>query len=937
MTKARHRAAATLLAYASSGGGNSRNGFVLAVGGETDGGAPLDTAEYFDPAAGIWKATANKLIRAHVGHSLTLLSSGDVMVAGGYSALNEPVTTVEIYDPLTDKWRVTNSLKTARFGHSATLLTNGKVLVAGGIGTGGAALTTAETFDAPSHTWTAEPNKMAAARAFHSASLLPNGSLFVAGGFASVQGAATARAEIYSPSAGQWTSAGSFGEARGFHTATIMANAYVLMVGGAPSLLLSSALSSVEIHDPAVGKWLTQASSPNTLRYDHTATLLTSGKVLIVGGRDASGALKSSEVYDPANDTWTPTADLNVARGDHTATLLRNGKVLVVGGSNSGGTLDTAEVYDPATSSWSQTANDMPNKRADHTATLLADGKVLAVGGWNTTGTNIIRGCDIYDPATNSWTTAGSLTTARRFHSATLLFDGRVLAVGGDTTAALKTSELFDPAANKWTQQTSQMHVGNFRHTATLLANGKVLIVSGLQGTSGSPANFSGSANLFDSANQQWSSATAPAGRDGHTATLLANGKALIVGGYTIQASGAANSSINNVDTAELYDPAKGASVPFSDTTKITFPRDAHTATLLPSGRVLVVGGRAQVTSSSGNPVEVLVDKVELYDVGLDAVPSVAPAIVTTNWNGSGNPLCATGIRFQGGGEAAGGNSTGSNANYPVVQLMRLDNEQIYFLTPDPNSTQCSFKGWTNNSYASLTVPATTLPGTNNNLLPGIALMTVFSNGIPSTRAVIQAPGAVTPGGNTPLANLSGRIYTIADSGLQVNVELRSSTGEVRNVVSGPNGEYIIEDLPTQTASTSTASLSPNQVTEDGPGVSITINGSGFASNSVVLFNGQPLATTFVNSTLLRANIPSQLMQNPGYASIVVQTPVAGAPASTTAPQPFQILASTAATRPGISGLSPSSAAAGSTPVPININGANLINGTTQVLWNGQS
>ena len=928
LTKARHRAAATLLAYASSGGGNSRNGFALAVGGESDGNSVLNTAEVFDPATGTWKTTSNNLLRGRLGHSVTLLSNGEVLVAGGVLS-NEPLTTAEIYDPATDKWRVTTSLKTARYGHSATLLTNGKVLVVGGISAGGSALTTSETFDVPSHTWAADSSKLAGARAFHSASLLPNGSLFVAGGFAGSQGQATARAELYS--SGQWTSAGSFGEARGFHTATILANAQVVMVGGAPSLPLSSALSSVEIHDPAVGKWLTQGASPNTPRYDHTATLLTNGKVLIAGGRDSTGALKSAEIYDPATDTWKPTADMNVARGDHTATLLRNGKVLVTGGSSSSGTLDTAEVYDPATSSWLLTTNIMPNKRADHTATLLADGKVLAVGGWNTSATNVIRGCDVYDPATNSWTTAGTLVTARRFHSATMLFDGRVLAAGGDTSAALKTSELYDPATNKWTQQTSQMHVGHFRHTATLLPNGKVLIVSGLQSTTGSPSSFSGSANLFDPANQQWTSATAPAGRDEHTATLLANGKVLIVGGYTIQASGAGSNSINNVDTTELYDPAKGSSVPFSDTTKITFPRDAHTATLLPSGKVLIVGGRAQVTDATGSPVEVLMSKVELYDVGLDAVPTVAPALNTTTWNGSGNPMCATGVRFQGGGEAAGGNSTGSNANYPVVQLMRLDNEQIYFLTPDPNSTQCTFKGWTNNSYASLTVPATTLPGTNNNLLPGIAMMTAFVNGIPSSRAIIQAPGAVKPGGSTPLANLSGRVYTIADTGLAVNVELRSSTGEVRNVISGPNGEYIIEDLPTQVADTDTTGVTPSQLTVGSPTQQVTINGIGFTANSLVFFNGQQSATTFVNATLLRANLPASLLQSPGNISVVVQTGN-----DTTAPEIIQVNSSSPS-RPNITGVSPSSVPAASTPTPITLTGTNLINGTTQLLWNGQS
>lgn len=927
LIKARHRAAATLLAYASSSS-NSRNGIALAIGGESDGNTVLNTAEFFDPAAGTWKATSNNLFRGRLGHSLTMLSNGEVLVAGGVLA-NEPLTTTEIYDPLNDKWRVTNSLKTARYGHSATLLTNGKVLVVGGIGAGGSALTTSETFDAPSHTWTADSSKLATARAFHSASLLPNGSLFVAGGFAGSQSQATAKAELYS--SGQWNSAGSFGEARGFHTATILANAQVLMVGGAPSLPLSSALSSVEIHDPAVGKWLTQGASPNTLRYDHTATLLTNGKVLIAGGRDSTGALKSAEIYDPATDIWKPTADMNIARGDHTATLLRNGKVLVTGGSSSSGTLDTAEVYDPSTSSWSLTANIMPNKRADHTATLLADGKVLAVGGWNTSATNVIRGCDIYDPATNSWTTAGTLVTARRFHTATMLFDGRVLAAGGDTSAALKTSELYDPATNRWTQQTSQMHVGHFRHTATLLPNGKVLVVSGLQSTTGAPSSFSGSANLFDPSNQQWTSATAPAGRDGHTATLLANGKVLIVGGYTIQASGAGTNTVNNVDTTELYDPAKGASVPFSDTTKITFPRDGHTATLLPSGKALIVGGRAQATDATGAPIEVLMDKVELYDVGLDAVPTVAPALNITNWNGSGNPMCATGVRFQGGGEAAGGNSTGSNANYPVVQLMRLDNEQTYFLTPDPNSAQCTFKGWTNNSYASLTIPATTLPGTTNNLLPGISMMTVFVNGIPSSRAVIQAPGAVKPGGSTPLANLAGRVYTIADTGLAVNVELRSSTGEVRNVISGPNGEYIIEDLPTQIADTDTTGVTPSQLAVGSPTQQITINGTGFTANSLVLLNGHPAATTFVSATVLRANLSAALLELPGNISVVVQT--AG---DTTAPEIIQVNSSSPS-RPNITGVSPSSVPAASTPIRITLTGTNLINGTTQLLWNGQS
>ena len=512
-----------------------------------------------------------------------------------------------------------------------------------------------------------------------------------------------------------------------------------------------------------------------------------------------------------------------------------------------------------------------------------------------------------------------------------------MLAVGGDSSGSLSTSELYDPATGRLTQQNSVMHVGHYRHTATLLPNGKVLIVSGLQSNSGLPTAYSGSANLFDPVGAgKWDSVTAPSGRDGHTATLLPNGKALIVGGYTIQSSGGAGSAINNVDVVELYDPGKGAAAPFNGTTNITFPRDGHTATLLPNGRVLIVGGRAQVTATNGSTVEVLVSQVELYDVGLDALPTVAPALTNVFGEGSGKVNCVSGIRFQGGGEAASGNSNSSNANYPVVQLMRLDNEQTYFLSPDANSNQCTFKGWSNNSYASLTVPATTQPGTNNNLLPGPAMMTVFSNGVPSSRAFIVAPGANVGGGVISLANVIGRIHTVADSGLQVNVELRSSTGEVRNIQSGPNGEFIFEDVPTKTADTSAASLSPNQITEDGPLRQLTINGSGFTANSVVFFNGLQLRTTFVNSTQLIADLPAQFQSNPGFASIVVQTPTANG-TNTTAPLILQITASTPATRPNITSLTPSSTSVGVSPGTISINGTNLLNGTTQVLWNGQN
>src|SRR5690242_16908223 len=119
-----------------------------------------------------------------------------------------------------------------------------------------------------------------------------------------------------------------------------------------------------------------------TARAHHTATLLPSGKVLVVGGEDANGALLSSvEIYDPKTNNWSPAAPLANAREHHTATLLPSGEVLVVGGlGGNGSALASAELFNPAINGWTQ-VGALSNGRSYHTATELPSGKVLVVGG----------------------------------------------------------------------------------------------------------------------------------------------------------------------------------------------------------------------------------------------------------------------------------------------------------------------------------------------------------------------------------------------------------------------------------------------------------------------------------------------------------------------------------------------------------------------------
>src|SRR5438128_4769269 len=121
----------------------------------------------------------------------------------------------------------------------------------------------------------------------------------------------------------------------------------------------------------------TAAGSMQTPRFLHTATLLTNGKVLIIGGKDRNGnALAVSELFDLSTKSFATTGALVTPRFQHTATLLDNGKVLVTGGQDgNGNAVAPAELFDPSTGVFTSTGN-MDTARTGHTATLLNDGRV---------------------------------------------------------------------------------------------------------------------------------------------------------------------------------------------------------------------------------------------------------------------------------------------------------------------------------------------------------------------------------------------------------------------------------------------------------------------------------------------------------------------------------------------------------------------------------
>ena len=332
---------------------------------------------------------------------------------------------------------------------------------------------------------------------------------------------------------GNKLSAGASATAKSWQIAFVMDEAYF----GGPGVGNQLVIDNVAV--TMGGPTWTPTGPLNTPRdYQNTATLLPDGTVLIEGGYNF-GTLASAELYNPTNGTWTLTGPLHYGRDYQTTTLLANGKVNFPTG------IPVAELYDPITKTWTD-AGSLNAPRFSHTATLLANGKVLVTGGVGNGGV-FLSSAELYDPATNQWTFTDAMTTNRVFHTATLLNNGKVLVAGGQNNDAINDAELFDPASGTWSVTGSLNAPSRHLHIATLLPNGKVLVAGGQDAEN--IAEVYGGAELYDPATGTWSvTALLNTGRWYHTATLLANGKVLIAAG--------ADPNFFPLSSAELYDPA---------------------------------------------------------------------------------------------------------------------------------------------------------------------------------------------------------------------------------------------------------------------------------------------------------------------------------------------------------------------------------------------
>ncbi|HET7495903.1 MAG TPA: kelch repeat-containing protein [Candidatus Limnocylindrales bacterium] len=344
---------------------------------------------------------------------------------------------------------------------------------------------------------------------------------------------------------GRFVAAGSLVEGRAWHSALVLPDGRVLIVGGEGSHAThgGNGLDSIEVWDPIGGDFVASgemeratygdqhigphlfrmtdgrsllvptgcvcgpapASTPaqvwdrisgakplKTLavsRVAYTATQLADGRVLIAGGVPGliGGALVSAEIWDPVAGTVEPTGALSVARADAAATLLTDGRILIVGGAtrSDSGTfvkpVGEAEIWDPASGTFSTAfthafgPGGSPGGDLSLYAITLQDGRVLVLDG---------AGAHVWDPTSGTLSAVGAYREARREFSATLLADGRVLVAGGshertgDGRSSIGSTEIWDPSSLGF-EPGPDLRQARAGHTATLLTDGRVLIVGG--------------------------------------------------------------------------------------------------------------------------------------------------------------------------------------------------------------------------------------------------------------------------------------------------------------------------------------------------------------------------------------------------------------------------------------------------------------------------
>ncbi|SEH15797.1 Kelch repeat-containing protein [Thermoleophilum album] len=380
------------------------------------------------------------------------------------------------------------------------------------------------------------------------------------------------------------------------------------------------------------GAFFTTAPLPRPVMLTEAA-VLADGRVLVAGGFSEGGGTATAALFEPRSRRWLPTGRLAVGRFAHTVTALPDGGALVCGGSSvagpQAGYLNSCERFDPAAGHFGL-APALPGPRANHAAVLVPNGPsgapAVVITGGLTRSTPALTTVDALTVGAAAWQPLMALENGRYHHTATVLPDGRVLVVGGERTdrdTPLFSAELVDPRSGR-SEVVAPTATPRVNHIAVLLRDGRVLVAGGGTFATG----FLRSAEIFDPRTLSWREAAPMLHARGYAqATRLSDGRVLVVGGF---------SNDGDLPEAEIYDPQRNRWTVVPERPR---PRARGIVAALADGRVLLAGGQR----ASGQ----LLRDSELFDPLATArlAELVAPrrahagrTVAIRYWSGSAGP-----------------------------------------------------------------------------------------------------------------------------------------------------------------------------------------------------------------------------------------------------------------------------------------------------------
>jgi hypothetical protein len=344
-------------------------------------------------------------------------------------------------------------------------------------------------------------------------------------------------------------------------------------------------------YNPATDSWLPTAGNENPPpRTKHTG-VWTGSEMIVWGGEtgDSTGFR-----YDPATDIWTPTsvgAGVPDPRSDHTA-IWTGTEMIVWGGNFYGfyGPLDTGGRYNPMTDGWTPTSTGAGAASARYAHTAVWTGSEMIVwGGFDESGNFYLNTGGRYTPATDSWTatsTGAGLPTGRRGHTA--VWSGSEMIVWGGTHhngPYLNTGARYAPGTNSWAPTSTGTGLPAVRGFHSAVWTGSRMIIWG--GYDGVNALDTG--GLYDPGTDSWTGtatgAGLPAARLQHTAVWTGS-KMIVWGGY--------DNAFLELGTGGRYDPGTDGWTATSTGANAPAARAGHTA-LWSGSEMLVWGGGSAV------------------------------------------------------------------------------------------------------------------------------------------------------------------------------------------------------------------------------------------------------------------------------------------------------------------------------------------------------